>query len=298
MSNLIKIVFKDTFRGLLVLIISLLIVCPLSIFFLLVPFWEENRAEIGDWVLIAAGVAWMTIFLGGMAALIYTVSHQRKKWLDSVFTPLGLSGRSYLLNWWEYRGLVGGRELTAQFYKGPTLRISIQTRLKTRFGITEQDQPGLFLADLVHKHPLVLTSPELKSLAVFALDETWTGRLLESQAVEPVLRLMKAGETWALIRQLILQPGQLTLMLYRNKNLWDYNFTADEVRRWVEDMFVLLHLAESLPPPVMTAEENPLEKASRTGQSIRSATLIVIGFLGLCAIGIAGVIWLLVAFLG
>jgi hypothetical protein len=295
MFKLLKIYFNDTLRGMLFFIIALLIACPLSIFVFLVPYWEHNREQLGDWVLIAAFILWMAVFLGSIAAIILTVTWKRKKWLDAVFTPLGLKGRPYLINWWEYHGLLDGRSVIARFYRGPTLTITIQTNLKTRFGIAEQEQPELFLADFVNKHPLQALRPELNAYAIFAMDEAWTSKLLQSEEVlAPLQRLMQAGESWALIRQVILAPGALRLMLYRNKNLMNYNFNAAEVRQWAADLLALIHAAENLPAPTITTEENWAENMDRTGKTMPWAITILGGFFVLCGLCVAVSIWLLV----
>ncbi len=85
MPQFIKTIFNDLNRTLLFILVSLLVVCPLSILLIVVPLWENNRGEMGDGVLMAAGTLWMVIFLGGIYILIHVTLRRRKLWLDSVF---------------------------------------------------------------------------------------------------------------------------------------------------------------------------------------------------------------------
>lgn len=299
MTNFIKIWFQDSVRGFLALLIGLLVACPLCILFALIPVWEENRYRWGDGILIGAFALWMFIFLGGITAYIIIVMTRRKKWLDSVFTPLGLTGKPYMLNWREYTGTYRGRKICARFYRGPTVEINIETSLKTRFGIADQNQPGLYIASLANRKPISFTQQGLESLRVFALDENWTTRLLESEdAGAAVVRLIKAGDSWAVFRQVFLRPLSFQLHLYRNKNMYEYIFTADDVRQWTDDLITVAERAECLPEPEITAEESRLEIASRTGKITRNAIIFTIGFFFLCG-GLFGLLmWLLVTYGG
>ena len=285
MFDLLKIAGKDSIRGLIIFIVAVLIALPLGFLFLLIPYWEMHRAEIGDWVIYAAAALWMLFFLGSLLAIILVVTRRRRKVLDAVFTPLGLAGKPYLINWYQYHGIINGREVAVRFYKGPTLDILVQTTLKTRAGITERTQPGQYLAHLSQKQPIQTGIAALDGLAIYALDEQWIKTILNSEEMQTlVLRLMQAGSSWALMRQLILRPGELRLTLYRNKNLFDYTFTAQDVRAWMDDLFTLLHLAESCPAPVITAEETWAERNARSGKTTRIIMLATLGFFILLAL--------------
>lgn len=231
MPSFFKMIFKDFSRSLLIIYISLLVVIPLSFIFIVILLWRDRYSQISDWVLIAFFIVWELIFLGGLAAFVIVVTRRRKKWLDSVFTPLGLVGHRYLINWWEYRGMIQGREVLVRFYKGPTLDLFIQTPLQTRFGVTTPDQPGLFIADLLNKTPMRVSNPRAQGLCVFALDEAWMNDFLSSDEVADALsRLVNAAGSWPLIRQVLLAPGLLKLTLYRNKNLFEVHFDSQEIK--------------------------------------------------------------------
>ena len=298
MSQIRKTVAHDISRALLIALVALLLVIPSVILFIAL-FYENHNADLSDTFLIAAGVIWMVVFIGGLLLLIGLTSRRRKKWLDRVFNPLGLTGHRYMLNWWQYQGRVSGRQVTARFYRGPTLDLIVNTPLKTRFGFSTPNELGEKVADALNRSLTVLQSSELNGITVWALDEAWLARLLESaEFVDCVSRLLQAGESWALIRQVILTPEQIRLTLYRNQNLFEYDFSAQEVQTWLDDLMRLLRIAESAPPPIIAAELTSLEKQARSGKLTRRAILILLAFLlslGAC-FGVA--LWLLVRYAG
>jgi len=298
MSRILKTLSHDISRSLLIGFVALLIVIPAAIIFV-VLLYENNHNTISDTFLILAGILWMGVFLGGMFLFITTTDHRRKEWLDSVFTPLGLTGSRTMINWWQYRGTINGREMTARFYKGPTLDLILSTPLHTRFGVATPNELGAALANGLKKPTLKVSAPELQGMTITALDEDWFTRLCESADFSTCLaRLLHSGESWALIQQVILSPGQLQLTLYRNKNLFKYDFTADEVKAWTDDLLKLLTLAEATPAPLITAELTNLEKSARSGKLTRRAVWIVIGFFLIIGACFSLTLWLLVRFVG
>lgn len=298
MSRILKTASHDISRGFLIGFIALLIVIPGAILFV-VLLYQNNLGALSDTFLILASVLWMAVFLGGMLLFIITTSRRHKKWLDAVFTPLGLTGRRYLINWWEYNGTLAGRQLTARFYKGPTLDLILSTPLKTRFAVSTPTELGSAVAQKLNEPPMILGVPGLSGINASALDEDWFNRLLASAELTDCLsRLLKAGENWALIQQVILAPGQLRLTLYRNKNLFNYDFTADEVSSWVEDLLTILQIAENAPAPQFTAEVTNLEKAARSGSLNRRALLIILAFFVVFGTCFGLTLWFLVKFGG
>jgi hypothetical protein len=298
MSRILKTLSHDISRSFLIGFVALLIVIPAAILFV-VLLYENNHNTLSDTFLILAAILWMGVFLGGMILFIATTNHRRKKWLDSVFTPLGLTGNRYMVNWWQYRGSVGGREVTARFYKGPTLDLILSTSLQTRFGVATPNELGAALANGLNKPPLIISAPELQGMTVYALDEDWFNRLCESaEFTGSLVRLLHAGESWALIQQVILTPGQLQLTLYRNKNLFQYDFTVEEIKTWMDDLLKLLNIAEASSAPRVTAELTTLEKSARSGSLTRRAVWIVIGFFLVIGACFGLTLWFLVKYAG
>lgn len=298
MSQIRKTVAHDISRAFLIALIASLVVIP-SIILFIVLLYKNNSGDLSDTFLIVAAVVWMGVFIGGLLLLIGLTSRRRKKWLDGVFVPLGLTGRRYMLNWWEYEGRLAGRQVIARFYKGPTLDLIVITPLKTRFGFSTPNELGDKVAGALNRSTNVLDSPELPGITSWALDESWLARLLTSaEFAGCVSRLLKAGESWALIRQVILAPEQLRLTLYRNRNLFDYDFSAEEVQAWFDDLMRLLQIAESAPPPMLTAEVTSLEKQARSGKLTRRVILILLTILLLFGACFGGTLWLLVRYAG
>ena len=298
MSRILKTISHDISRGFLIAFIALLIVIPGAILFV-VLLYENQQRDVSDAFLIIASVVWMSVFLGGLWLFMVTTQRRRRKWLDSVFTPLGLTGHRFMINWWEYRGTFMGRDLTTRFYKGPTLDLILSTSLRTRFGVSTPNELGGFVADRLKKPPLLMLTPERQGMTAHALDEDWFTHLLDSPELVGCLeRLLKAGDSWALIRQVILTPGRLQLTLYRNQNLFNYDFTAEEVRNWVGDLFTVLQIAEREPEPLITSEETNLERDARSGKLSRRVILIFVGVLLLFGVCFGLALWFLVRYAG
>ena len=276
MSKFLQAISKDYARGLVITLISVLVVVPLSCVLVFIPLGVVTRSNASIWWLIVPVGLFLLIMLGGGWGAIGWSFYRRKRWLDSVFTPLGLTGSTYTISGRQYRGTVQGREVTTRFYRGPTLDLYISTPLQTRLGIAAKSQVGLAVAGLFNRQALPLEDPDLDALSVFALDENWGHSLLADPEAKALLqRLMKAGDSWALMQQVHLQPGALYMRLYRNKNLFKYGFTLEEVQQRLDDLMALARIAESLPAPQVTAEETAAEQLVRSGR-ITSIALIVV----------------------
>jgi hypothetical protein len=154
------------------------------------------------------------------------------------------------------------------------------------------------MAGLFNRHPLALADPDLETLSVFPLDEDWTRSLLAYPGAKRLLlRLMTAGDSWALMQQVYLQPGTLYLRLYRNKNLFRYSVTPEEAQQWLDDLMALARIAEALPTPQVTTEETQMEQLVRSGSIVSIVWIVVALVLGLplCLLTIGSVIFLLFA---
>jgi hypothetical protein len=298
MSKFLRAVSKDYARGIVISLISTLVVVPLACVLVFVPLWMVSQSDASIWVLIVPASLYLLILLGGGSGAVAWTFFRRKRWLDSVFTPLGLTGRAYMYSGRQYQGTVEGREVTARFYRGPTLDLYVGTPLQTRLGIAEQSQAGLAVASVFNRQPLPLDDPDLDAWSVFVLDEDWARSLLTHPEAKRLLqRLMGAGDNWALMQQVHLQPGAFYLRLYRNKNLFRYSITLEEARQWLDDMMALARVAEGLPAPQVTAEETSAERLVRSGR-ITPIVLIVIAVLfgiPLCLLTIGAAIFFVIS---
>jgi len=279
MFKFFKAVSGDYARSMLIGLLSTLIVVPLTCVLVFIPMGIVTRYDASIWVLIVPAALYLLILFGGGFGALAWALHRRKRWLDSLFTPWGLTGSRYMLNWRQYQGTVQGREVIARFYRGPTFDLYVGTPLQTHLSIAEKSRMGLAVAEMLGREPLPLDDPDLDGLSIFALDEDWAHSLLaDPEAKSLLLRLMRAGEDWALIQQVYLQPGVFRLRLYRNKNLFRYGIEPEEAQAWLDDLLALARIAEGLPAPRVTAEESGAERLVRTG-GVTSIGMIVVALL-------------------
>ena len=298
MSKFFQAISKDYARSTVASLIAVLVVVPLACVFIFVPLWLVVQFDASIWVLIVSGGLYLLILLGGGWGAVALAFYRRKQWLDSVFDPLGLSGRAYMFSGRQYEGVVDGRDVTTRFYRGPTLDLYVGTPLQTRLGIATKSRLGLVVAGVFNRQPLPLDDPDLDTLSVFALDENWAHSLLDHpEARRLLLRLMQAGDNWALMQQVHLQPGAFYLRLYRNKNLFRYNITPEEARQWLDDMMALARIAEDLPTPQATAEETSAEQLVRSGRITPIVLIVIAAIIGipLCLLTIGAAIFFVVS---
>jgi len=298
MFKLLQARFKDNIRGLVVTLLSTVIVALLIGVLIFIPLGLVSNSDASIWVLIVPACLFLLIlFGGGFGALAWTL-HRRKRWLDTLFTPWGLAGSAYMLSGRQYQGRVQGREVTARFYRGPTLDLYVSTPLQTRLGIAEKNRTSLALAGMLGREPLALNDPDLDELSIFALDEQWAHSLLAGpEAKALLLRLMRAGDSWVLMQQVYLQPGAFYLRLYRNKNLFKYGIEPEEAQAWLDDLLALARIAEGLPAPQVTAEESGAERLVRSGRIFPVVLLTVVLLVGLptCALVAAATVFFVLA---
>jgi len=283
MSKLIGAISKDYLRGAVIGLISTFVALPLICALIFVPLWIFNQSGDNIWILIVPAALFLLILYGGAFGTIAWTFYRRKRWLDRVFTPLGLEGSAYMmLSGRQYQGTVGGREVTARFYRGPTLDLYLSTPLQTRVGIGEKSRVGTAVAGFFRHEPLSLEDPDLDALSVFALDEDWARSLLaDPKARTLIQQLMKAGDSWALMQQVYLQPGMFHLRLYRNKNLFRYSIEPEEAQEWLGGLMALARIAEGLPAPQVTDEESGAERLVRSGRIFPLALIIVLALVGI-----------------
>ncbi|MGD1994706.1 MAG: hypothetical protein PVI59_16055 [Anaerolineae bacterium] len=242
----------DTARSCLLGLIApaIVLVLPLGCVCIFIPLWLVTEFDASIWVLIVFSSLYLLILVGGGIGATVWVLLRRKRRLDAAFTPLGLAGGRYMLTGRQYHGAVDGRRVSARFYRGPTLEVRLSTPLETRFGIAEEGTTTLPLARLAGRQPLDLEALELSGLHVFARDEGWTRSLLaDPEARTRIRRLMNAAEDWALVRQVVLEPGAFCLRLYRSRRLFTYEIRPEDVRQWLDDLHTLARIAEGVPIP-------------------------------------------------
>jgi hypothetical protein len=290
MSRLLKALSLAYGRAVIVVLIATAIVLPLGCLFIFVPLWLVTRTDLSIWVLIVSTSLYVLILNGGAVGTLVWILRRRKRRLDAAFTPLGLTGERYMLTGRQYHGTVAGRQVDVRFYRGPMLELHLSTPLQTRLGVAEVGSTTPALARLFGREPLGLNDPDLSGLRVYALDEDWTRSILANpEARTLVQRLLSAGESWALVQQVVLGPGAFRLRLYHSKHLFKYEITPKEAGRWLDDLLALARIAEGLPAPAVTAEESAAERLVRTGGTTRIGLIIVALLVGVpaCVLAVA-----------
>jgi hypothetical protein len=174
------------------------------------------------------------------------------------------------------------------------LELHLSTPLQTRLGVAEVGSTTPALARLFGREPMDLNDPDLSELRVYALDEEWARSLLSEPETRTLFRrLLSAGESWALVQQVVLGPGVFRLRLYHSKRLFKYEITTKEAGRWLDDLLALARIAEGLPAPTVTAEESAAERLVRTGGTTRIGLIIVALLVGVpaCVLTLAAAVF-------
>jgi hypothetical protein len=266
-------------QALLAIIIFLVIVVGLVglvILSVLLPITESQRIYI--WV--GGLLLLLFVMVGGIFVWsAYTIRRHAAQ-LDAVFNPLGLNGKPYLWNGRQYHGTLNGRQVDVYFYRGPSLVIYIASPLNTRLGIRWKGHFSQIVSSTVNRPELDSNDPDLAHLGIYTLDEAWGRELLDNaQAKAAILRLI-TNEAGFEFRNLLFQPEAIQFQIHRI-NL--SAITTENLRIWVNDLFDLTGIAESLPAPSVSAVASAMERKTRLNRSdftipIMGITCGIIGF--------------------
>jgi hypothetical protein len=267
---------RQTLLAVIILLIMVAGLVGLAILSVLLPITERQRIYL--WV----GGLLLLLFV--MIALIFIWSsrtiQRRATLLDETFGLLGLTGRAYLWNGRQYHGSLNGRQVDVYFYRGPSLAIYIASPLHTRLGIGLKGRFSQLASRVINRPELVSSDPELAHLGIYPLDQRWGMDLLaNTQAKAAILRLTSAGSDFE-IRNLLFQPEALQFQIHRINSR---TITAENLRIWVNDLFDLVEIAESLPAPTVTALASAMERTTRLNRSrfalpILGITCGILGF--------------------
>lgn len=266
------------------------------------PFMD-NLARSGDenaivYVLLGGGLVSFLILLVIPVLIFVVVLKLRARSLDALFTPLGLTGSSYMLYGRHYQGQLGGRDVDIYIYRGPTIELRMKTRILTRAQFFHSDSIPVNVARVFDKQPLE-SLPGLDGYTVYPLDEAWTRRWLnDEQAQESIHTLMSVGAEWAIFRTFELQPGEILLHLYRSRNIFVNSIPLDAARNWLSALEMLARSAEDQPAPAIT--DKPFHTDLRQSrQRINKFQTYAISFIvfvmPLCFVGIGVLVYLLVS---
>jgi hypothetical protein len=235
------------------------------------PGVERNSILAGTCALSLSG-----LLLPLMVVLVITVL-QRFRRLDAAFLPLGLRGQLHGASGRQYHGHMGKRRLDAYFFgRYSQNSLYLGTSLQTRAKFTRPDPLGRDVprrADAPAGSP---TEPVLYS----GSDEAWLRSLLaDPRALASLQRLVAVPSGGAgpfATLYVLLEPDAWQFVL-AGLSL-DY-ITADHVQAWLKDLQTVADIAETLPPPQVTATASSLERYHRTQRGAATQPLAVINLL-------------------
>jgi hypothetical protein len=249
-------------------------------------------------VIIAAGIL---ALIGIPLVLLVGLTIRRTRDLNAVFTPMGLTGKPFMVYGRHYQGQIGGREVDVYIYRGPTVEIRLKTAVRTRLQVIPKGSISTVVAGMFARDPLATGSPSLDAFSIYPLDPAWTlGLLAVPRAVEAIRGLMTLGASWAILRRVEIQPGEVLLCLNRSHKIISNSIDLSAVQGWLDALESLAEVVESQPLPRIPAE--PVEGSSRASRQRKSNFLtysvaFIVFVFPLCLIGIGVFAYLIVTLL-
>lgn len=292
-------------NGCLTTLVSLPIMCCCLILLPTVVFPALDSVAAGGnenttmFVILGIGLVALVGLIGVPVVIALVMITRRARSLDAIFTPLGLSGGTYMLYGRHYQGQIGGREVDIYIYRGPTVDLRLKTTVQTRVQVMAKGSLPASVARGFNKLPLVTNDPALETFAIYPLDETWArGLLVDSRATEAIQTLMTIGAAWAVFRHVEIQPGEVLLNLYRSRQTFSSPIELSAVQIWLAALQALAQAAESQPAPEVTAQ--PFSTSSRQSMNkfLMYAVVFIVFIMPLCFIGIGVIAYLAVTLLG
>lgn len=270
---------QDFARRQIIGCLATLITLPLFCVCIFIPLSIANSSSSDAALipLIVGSLLFLAVLIGGSVGFVFFVLRRRGHQLDEVFAPLGMTGRSYNMTGRFYEGQVAGREVQALFQRGPLLTLYVSTPLQTRLTVAAKATTATGLGRALGYEPLPWDDTEL---VASGLDKGWCGRVLADPEIVNNFRQLTLQETGFWIQQVILSPGAISFRLYRNRNLFQYQMTAEQMQRWVALLIAILERMEQLPPAQVTAEASQIELEVRRGRVPRVAYIIIAVILG------------------
>ena len=287
--------FASLKRRILVGCLTLLIgvpcigVCLAGLFMVVLPGLETMDSQYMPLVVIVALAGMMMLMLGVPLVIMVVLTMRRAKALDSIFQPLGFTGRMFMVYGRHYQGQIDRWKVDVYIYRGPTVDIRFSLPVHTRVTIVDKSSVPSAVASIFNKQPMATRDAALSSLAIFALDDAWVHELFSNPlAVDATARLMTQGAGWAIFRRLELLPGELTLNLYRSRQWMQSPLNAVDVRAWLEGLRSLAAAMQALPTPQVLVQPGAYTAKSRQGMS-KALTWIIAGIVigaPLCALAV------------
>lgn len=256
---------------------------------------NENTATL---VIVGVGLLSLVGLIGIPLVALIVLTLRRTRALDTIFTPLGLTGSAYMLYGRHYQGQIGGREVDIYIYRGPTVEIRLKTTVLTRAQVLPKGSLPASVAGMFDKQPIATDNPALEAFSIYPQDEAWVRNLLtDPRSVDSIRTLMTLGANWAIFRRVEIQPGEVLLHLYRSHQFFGNSVELNAAQTWLAALQSLAQAAESQPKPEVTAQ--PFSASSRQSRQKMSyflvyAVVFIVFIMPLCFIAI-GVIAFLIA---
>jgi len=282
MSKLVTQPVRAGCQGLLITLVAVAIVLPLGCLLIYIPLGVSQRMESGTasvLVMAAPAILFFLLIVGGGWGFLLWRTRRRAARLDAAFTPLGLTGERVMLTRRAYHGQFRGRRASVAFRRGPTLEFHLDTSVQTRLSIDQREGMTTAIAGWAGRQPLPLSDPKFKGLRVFALDEKWTRALLADPRTPELLHRLIEFDGTFVVRRVEFLPGSVALHLHFNKKWLGFEIEVepDQARQWLDALAEIAEIAETLPPPQVTAPPTSFEKNIQTRSSfISNRTFLII----------------------
>jgi len=288
---------KDFQRGCLYQVIALVIILPLFAACILIPLFFANQPGISKskmlLTLIVPAALFLLVLFGCAFGFLFWSLRKRANWMDDIFVPLGLHGRSYAVSGRQYHGQVRGRNVDVLFTRGPMLSIYVSADVFTRAGFSNPEDVSQGLAKMFNKTALDWGND---ALTVYSQEDAWGRAFIDQQEAQDTLQDLILTDTPFAIHQILVEPGYLMLRLYRTNAMFDFTISPEQGKHWVERLIRLAELAERQPTPEEPLAVSALSSSLRKGRAAKWGWVIVGGIvLMMLCIGVlaAGVIFIL-----
>jgi hypothetical protein len=226
-------------------------------------FWEsyEPYALGVSLGLFAVGYTLLGVFVGGIYGGLI---RWRARRFDEIFASLGWRGRSYLLSGRRYRGTFEGRSVVLSYATRPLI-----SRRRFRHA----------MLDRVHKITLrVAAAPQHHFEAAVPADAPPD---LPSDAREALARLLPSASNARWVVQSQPDAVILQITMHREADMaGPYCLTAENVRRWADDLIAVARALEASAPPNTAA---PVAAEATLGRTLGANLAMALFFASILA---------------
>ncbi|MCJ7622915.1 MAG: hypothetical protein MUO76_05395 [Anaerolineaceae bacterium] len=286
---------KSYQRGCLFTLIAAAIAIPLTCILVFIPVYFATRSGVSSsqslWIMVIPASLYLLILIGGGAAAVLYFIRRRSRWMDDIFIPLGLEGRSYTITGRQYHGTIAGRKVDVLYYRGPALNIYIESDIGTRLSLSPSDNIIPALSGLFKKEPFRLDDIPDQVITVIAHEERWARQLVAQAEVVGLVRELVFDDTDFLYQQVFLSPGSLSFRLFGTDKMFDVKIDPQQGSRWVDTLIRLTEYVEQKPAPEEHLEESELEQRTQRGtlNVTRIAIIVIAIFLVISILLILGI---------